>query len=481
MTTDVNESKRDYLAEFTLLSDRQDPPAFVGRGGILQRIAADLDNRLRRWRDGAGDAWRGGTWLVQGAPGAGKTALLEELCKRLLSAMPAVRVLALEPADLREPARVYGTLTGPLFQEEGRWADLKRAALERLPHQVAIGVSGVGSVGLQGVAPEGVMHREDLLRCARRGSKPHPVVLLIDEVQNVSGGRDGAAAGVLQWLHQATGNLPVLPVYGGLAWSEEHLDGLGISRLSDNGHVDTLGLLTEEERAEAVRRFVLDPKYRIRTGGAGDPLIAQWAEQVAKECAGWPQHLHVSLRALAQELLQADVGRELRRAEPARAAAAEKAREAYYKKRLGNARLQGCSPLAGLGVLAVQAGEDAGKPLREATLGTGLQRFAAWAGPEQPDLQLPEGFTGRRFVDDGLIGAGLLHRGEPPAQRLSVPIPSLVTYVQQHADYAPLWAMVREYLTGPMPEGDPHLPGALAPLLPAIAGVDVASATPFKP
>ena len=64
-------------------------------------------------------------------------------------------------------------MSATVFQEEGRWVDLKRAVLERLPHQAGIAVSGMG---LQAVAPEGIMHREDLLRRARRGLKLHSVV-----------------------------------------------------------------------------------------------------------------------------------------------------------------------------------------------------------------------------------------------------------------------------------------------------------------
>ena len=469
-------SARDYLAEFARRSDREDPPTFVGRGDILQRMEDDLQNRLLRWREGASDAWRGGTWLVQGAPGAGKTALLAQLRKRV--AQPPVRTCTLHVRDLRDPSGCHRQLAEALWPGAGKAMGARTTSTG----DTALHVPGLHA-GRSVATDSPVMTWDDFRSSARaQPERLHPVVLLIDEIQNVAGDRAGAPAGFLQWLHEATDNLPILPVYGGLAWSEDHLDGLGISRLSDNGHVDTLAPLTDAECMAAVRRFVLNPKHRIRTAGAEDPVIAAWAGAIAEKCSGWPQHLHGSLRALARELLAEDVGRALARAQPARAAAdAEQARTDYYNKRLGSGRLQGSDLLAVVGLLAVQAGAEAGAPLNVATLGAGLQQFATWAGPSRPELQFPEGFTGTRFVRDGLIGAGLLHQTTPPVRRLSAPIPSLVTYVQQHEDYAPLWETVREYLAHSMPEGSPHLT-ALASLLPAASSAALRPETaPFKP
>ena len=512
----MDESKPDYLAEFASRSDRQDPPAFVGRRDILQQIADDLQNRLSSWRRGADDAWRGGTWLVQGAPGAGKTALLAELRKNVvLSTVPVapdtpseddagadfvvvsrrklkawaspplpavspvapeshspVRTCELHVRDLHDPSWCHQVLAEVLWPGTGKALGARITSTG----EAALQVPGLRAGRSVATDSPGMTWRGVLLAARAQPERLHPVVLLIDEVQNVSGGREGPAAGVLQWLHEATDNLPVLPVYGGLAWSEEHLDGLGVSRLSNNGRVDTLGSLTVEERAEAVQRFVLSPKYRIRTAGMEDPLIAQWAAAIAEECSGWPQHLHVSLWALARELLREDVGRELARAQPERAAAdAEKAREDYYNKRLGNSRLDGRSQLAGLGVLAVQAGGAAGVPLDIMTLGDALERFAACAGPFRPTLRLPPPVPdqygtplplGESMVVR-MIQAGMLHFAD---DELSVPIPSLVRYVQQRYRQ-PLREPLQRFLAedSPVPGWTPE---ALLGVLPQYANCD---------
>ena len=52
-----------------------------------------------------------------------------------------------------------------------------------------------------------------------------PVVLTVDEIRNLPEDEDGPAAQLLRKLHSGRDDLPIL---GGLAWSEEHLDGLAL-------------------------------------------------------------------------------------------------------------------------------------------------------------------------------------------------------------------------------------------------------------
>ncbi len=67
------------LKEFAQKSDRQDPPAFAGRKDQIAGLAKDLRTRTKDSMAGKSDAWEGAAWLFQGAPGAGKTALLRHL------------------------------------------------------------------------------------------------------------------------------------------------------------------------------------------------------------------------------------------------------------------------------------------------------------------------------------------------------------------------------------------------------------------
>ena len=69
------------LGRFARSGDRRPPPAFVGRRNILDAVEADLEDQLDDWRKGVLGAFAGVTWLLQGAPGAGKTALLTHLAE----------------------------------------------------------------------------------------------------------------------------------------------------------------------------------------------------------------------------------------------------------------------------------------------------------------------------------------------------------------------------------------------------------------
>ena len=89
------------LRKFSEQDDRSPAPVFVGRDGAL----ADVEGAVRRVA--AGDA-QGGIRLVYGAPGAGKSALLEELARRWRSceASDAPIPLFVSADDFAEPALV---------------------------------------------------------------------------------------------------------------------------------------------------------------------------------------------------------------------------------------------------------------------------------------------------------------------------------------------------------------------------------------
>ena len=133
---------------------------------------------------------------------------------------------------------------------------------------------------------------------------------------------------------------------------------------------------------------------------------------------------------MAKGLLKEDVNRHLDKVDAALAAqTAQAIRHEYYEKRLSNSRLQNRPALAAIGTLLVQAGQQLGEPLSTARLGNALQGFAGRQGTEKsnPDCYLPENTSGEQFARR-LIQAGLLHQEK---EQLSVPIPSLITYLQE--------------------------------------------------
>ena len=97
---DIPLDVRDSLARLTRRGDRSPPAVFVGREAELDLF----ESATKGVMEGA----RGHTVVVQGVPGAGKTALLDEYAARLLAAngndSPPVVPVPLRPSDLNKSA-----------------------------------------------------------------------------------------------------------------------------------------------------------------------------------------------------------------------------------------------------------------------------------------------------------------------------------------------------------------------------------------
>ena len=389
-----SEPDLEGLREFADRTDRQEPPVFVGRQALLDGIGTDLQRRFDQWLAGTSDAWESGTWLVQGAPGAGKTALLRHLRQtlpvRLTVSLEAdadpepCRVCTLHVSDLRDRAECRRRLAEALLPEGG-------ATLSASVSRTRATGGGLGTPGVAQV------------------------------YQQKTTSTTAPSAEFLQWLHEATDGLPILPVYGGLAWSESRLRQLGLSRLADE-RVHTLPALTSAECREAVLGFL--DKYRVR-GEAGER--GDWVRNVSNSCQGWPQHLHVGLRALARGLIADEVDGELGSVDQGQVLQeAGRAREDYYQRRLQNSRLEDTPMLAAVAVGALAHSAQAHSVPR---LGQAVQRVASrQAHNQDPDYALPDGVSGKQYVQR-LIETGVLHKESDGT--LYVPIPSFVTYLQE--------------------------------------------------
>ena len=319
------------LRAFALEDDRLPPPAFVGRRDII----ADIERAVAQAAAG-GTAVRGRTRLVFGAPGAGKTALLYELARRW-------RARAAD-GDASAPASVDcepGDLASPIAFTEA----VLSALISDSSHDVATSTTTEGGGGVPGVAGLSVSRTTSvpsLVDSVRAGRTPwaaireatqpehltRPVVLLVDEAQNMPGDPSGdGRTHLLTEIHDGRHGLPIVAVLGGLGDSKQVMAKRGISRFARDA-VHSLPPLTEDECADAVKRFLA--RHQI----AGDEgALARWRRRIAEACNGWPQHLHNYLCGAAQAL--ADAGGDLERAELDHAlAAGDDWRQQYYDARL---------------------------------------------------------------------------------------------------------------------------------------------------
>ena len=271
MTVSGNDGRPelDGLRAFVREGDRNRARFFVGREAQLRDIEAACADAFAGFR--AGRPLAGTTRLIQGAPGAGKTALLRRfediatrartersgVFNRLFAAAdrnhPRTGVMLVDVDDLGHPER--------LVRRIAEWLDPKKARRLRQTRSrsagVRAGTPGIGASSGGTVStgpPQGDL--AELGRLFAPRDWPGPLCLMVDEIQTMQ----AEQVPVLQSLHLATVGLPVVPVLAGLANARDVLARCGISRLSEDG-VHMLGCLDAGEPAEAVRRMLADSGY----------------------------------------------------------------------------------------------------------------------------------------------------------------------------------------------------------------------------
>ncbi len=208
---------RTYINTHLLAGDdRERPISFAGRSTEIARILS----RLSSWAPGTA----GRTLVVQGAPGAGKTALLREVAARF-EASGNGRALRFEaPWEEAEQRSVLAELGSALFDVAP--AELRAAR----SHETSVGGGVLGFIRGKGtfkrsVEPPPMEHWRDFAaHFAAKAGSAKPTLLLVDEARTFSGG------GLLLRLHTQEA-FPILLVCAGLAPTRGRLHELGVSRL----------------------------------------------------------------------------------------------------------------------------------------------------------------------------------------------------------------------------------------------------------
>ena len=414
------------LRAFAREGDRTRTRFFVGRGTQLRDIEAACADAFAGFR--AGRPLAGTTRLIQGAPGAGKTALLrhfEDIATRVRTERSGVFHRLFAAADHKHPQTGVvlldvDALGHPerLVQRIAEWVDPKKARRLRQTRSHSVGVRagapGIGASGGETVStgpPQGDL--AELGRLFAPKDWPGPLCLMVDEIQTMQ----AEQAPVLQSLHLATAGLPVVPVLAGLANARDVLARFGISRLSEDW-VHTLGRLDAGEPAEAVLRMLDEFGIRATVAEAG-----RWAKRLEEHSDGWPQHLQNGLRSLAEALgvtggALGEVGMD---------AVLDRARErrlqAYRARRSPHMQ----TPIFLL-ARVMAAVPDAGLRRNEAIA---VIRTCALTGNEY-GWDVPEGMSAENFLDH-LVFRGALQPGED--DRLVCPVPGFRRFlVQEGAD-----------------------------------------------
>ncbi|MCY4312093.1 MAG: ATP-binding protein [Gammaproteobacteria bacterium] len=243
----------------------------------------------------------GGTMIFQGAPGAGKTALMQECMEAVRQhstpEKPWVAV-DIKPEVLKSPFAVVMLLIEAVNRESER---LSRLSLDKTTDKLK-GFLDIGRAlgnelsergfGVGGYAfgpkskSEGVVTADSQLvfHNAAHLLKDFHLVVFIDEAQNTP--VQDSTKGVLSCLHDPPDKIPLLATFFGLSDTESRLTECGISRPADQ-RVVNLELLDYEETCDVIRSIF---KAYGFSGSSEDQEI--WVERLAELSQGWPQHIN---------------------------------------------------------------------------------------------------------------------------------------------------------------------------------------------
>ena len=254
----------------------------------------------------------GTTFLIQGAPGAGKTALLAK-CEELARDR-GWKIVDIDPPALWNPNELQQSLGIKKIKIEGGSA--------------RVGIPSIGEAEISvGRFPQTM---KTLLREGR-----DPLLLTLDEAQTL--GKKEAlppdqahtASSLFNAIHNGKLNKPVLLLAAGLGTTAESFRSFGISRFAKRCLVE-LGALDKE----AERAVLYD--WLTKDGNAeGDPTT--WIDAIVQETHGWPQHI-LSYVEPALDQLHAAKGEVTEEGLNAVLKEGRAGRAAYYEQRVDDFR-----------------------------------------------------------------------------------------------------------------------------------------------
>ena len=242
--------------------------------------------------------------IFQGAPGAGKTALMmgcmEAVCQHSRPEDPWVAVL-IAVNTLKSPTNVIRIMIEGINQERERLAKL-------FPDQLSVRLENVKELGLNiltelakrtyilsagGVslssqsrpnstqAPEEVsaeMAFQEAIECFSNIS----LVIFVDEAQNTP--VTESTKDVVDCLHRCTHGISLVAAFFGLSDTKQVLRQCGLSRFPRD-RVVTLETMSYEEAASAIQAAFDAYDFKV-------PEQAKWIDDLAKLSQGWPQHIN---------------------------------------------------------------------------------------------------------------------------------------------------------------------------------------------
>ncbi|MCY3614502.1 MAG: hypothetical protein OXH03_05325 [Bacteroidetes bacterium] len=285
-------------------------PAAVDRGPARyfhgrKHVRRDFEGLLGR----ASDTDTGTTFLIQGAPGIGKSALLYECERHARSRKWKVADIGVDA--LWDSHKLLDSLgLGDKYEVTEK--------------STQFGLKDFFSRGYKSIQPQSTV--KNILEDGK-----HPLLLILDEAQ-VLGDKDvppseykATTIHVLDLIHNGKLGRPVVLLAAGLNETRDAFGKLKISRFGQNCLVQ-LGALSRESERAVIRDWL------EKEGGAKEDPTA-WIEAIAQKTYGWPHHV-LSYVYPAANQLKADGGIMTANGLKAVLKAGEKGRLAYYQERV---------------------------------------------------------------------------------------------------------------------------------------------------
>lgn len=255
---------------------------FSGREDVLGNLTRRA-NLAKRFLDDEGFPPSGMTTVVQGCPGIGKTSLMHrfvQLCNEDIESKNANGMMplpfVLNPSEAIHSQSIIEKVLQPEYtNQKMKWlSSIAKDVSDRLKLNATF---------------------DNLLDVIRSKIGTRPVVILVDEIQNI--GEKNRE--FISDLHMGVGEgrLAVLPIFFGLNNSEARLQSLGLSRLGDKAIVN-LGLLTPDDCKQSF--FAMLDEYRVDRSNFTD----EWVETMVKDSQCFPHHLTAALRSTATVLIE---------------------------------------------------------------------------------------------------------------------------------------------------------------------------------
>ncbi len=327
------------------------------------------------------------TRIIQGAPGASKSSILAELAARSLRAAetnsPAPRVLVLSSEMLEESIPHALNLLHEIGRAEQRdWVKRGRILFGRATDHVdPVSLGDIG-LDLSGQTLGGLLALRDAVLPERWA---RPVIVAIDEAQNMPPDTNTPLRRVLRGLHGASPGLPLTLVLAGLGDTPDRASEIGLTRGS---RIHDIGALAPDE----VTAFMQDSCQHF---GMDSRDHRQNLHDLAFPCEGWPRHLHFALQALGEDALKVEGDLAGVNWESVKGRA-EKSRLHYYRDQQSR-EMTGSSALVAAALSDLRPGD------RKADVINSIAQRVRQAGDVR--WQLPEGMTVHTFADH------LIHQG----------------------------------------------------------------------